>query len=170
MAIQRTLVVVAIALTSLVAPAAPARAQAIEESFRTDVEELLRMTGAAQLGAQFVNVMYGQILEDLKRSQPNAPVRMLELIRQVLEEEFTKAFAGPDFTSRTVAIYAKHFTQADVRGLLIFYRSDVGQKVIKVMPTVLQESMALGQQWGQEIMPGVMSTLEQRLRSEGFIK
>ena len=169
MAIQRTPVAVTCALVCLFTPGRAA-AQAIDPSYRADTEELLRMTGAAQLGAQFVNIMYGQILEDLKQSQPNAPTRMLEVIRQVLEEEFNRAFSGPDFISRTVAIYARHFTHEDVRGLLTFYRSELGRKVIGVMPSVLQESMAVGQQWGQEIMPGVMGTLEQRLRSEGFIK
>ena len=169
MAIQRTVLVVACAVVCLVVPGRVA-AQTVDEAYRADAEELLRMTGAAQLGSQFVNVMYGQILEDLKRSQPNVPTRMLDVIRQVLEEEFSSAFAGPDFTSRTVAIYAKHFTHDDVRGLLTFYRSALGRKVISVMPTVLQESMAVGQQWGQEIMPGVMAKLEQRLRSEGLIK
>jgi hypothetical protein len=38
------------------------------------------------------------------------------------------------------------------------------------MPTVMQESSLAGQAWGKEMMPGILATLERRLRAEGLIK
>jgi len=69
-----------------------------------------------------------------------------------------------------VPVYAKYFTQDDIRGMLAFYESPVGKKMIQTMPAVVQDSMAVGQRWGQTVMPRVIATLQQRLRAEGFIK
>jgi hypothetical protein len=148
-----------------------AHAQALDESFRTDIEKLLEVTGSSQLGTQMASLVSRQILEGLKQSQPDIPTRMIELAQQVLDEEFAKAFTGPDsLTSRIVAVYAKHFTQADVRGLLAFYGTDLGKKVIAALPIIFQESAAAGQEWSAQHMPEIMATFERRLRLEGLPK
>ena len=96
---------------------------------------------------------------------------MIEVTQQVLDEEFAKAFTGPDsMASGLVAVYAKHFTQAEVRELLAFYGTDLGKKAIAALPLIAQESAAVGQAWSAQHMPEVMATLERRLRAEGFLK
>ena len=159
-----------ILLVGLATSGQPAGAQTVDGAFRSDIEQLLEVTGSAQIGAQFANMMTAQMLEGLKQSQPSVPDVWFEVARQVLDEEFTKAFASGGLTSRLVSIYAKHLTPNDVKGLLTFYRSDLGRKVIGVMPTVMQESSLAGQEWGREMMPGILATLERRLRAEGLIK
>ena len=49
-----------------------------------------------------------------------------------------------------VPVYQKHFTAEDIDGLLKFYRSPLGQKVITQMPATMAEGMQIGKQWGQE--------------------
>jgi hypothetical protein len=117
------------------------------------------------------SLMSRQVLDGLKRSQPNIPDRMIELAKQVLDEEFAKAFTGPDsLTSRVAGVYAKHFTQEEVRGLLAFYGTDLGKKVISIMPIILQESVAVGQEWSAQHMPEIIATLQKRLQSENLSK
>jgi len=162
--------VCSVLLVGLAMSARPAGAQTVDATFRSDIEQLLDVTGSAQVGAQFARMMTGQMLEGMKQSQPNVPAAWFDVARQVFDEEFTKAFASGELTSRLVLIYAKHLTPDDVKGLLTFYRSDVGRKVIGVMPTIMQESSVAGQQWGKELMPGILATLERRLRAEGLLK
>ena len=149
----------------------PANAQALDESFRTDIEKLLEVTGASQVGAQMASIVVRQVLEGLKRSQPDIPDRQIELAQQVLDEEFAKAFKGPDtLTARVVGVYARHFTQEEVRGLLAFYGTTLGKKVISAMPILVQESSVVGQEWSAEHMPEIMATLQKRLQSAGLSK
>ena len=148
-----------------------ASAQVVDESFRTDIEKLLEVTGSKQLGIQMASLVGRQVFDGLRQSQPDIPARAIEVVQGVLDEEFAKAFTGPDsMTPGLVAVYAKHFTQAEVRGLLAFYGTDLGRKVVKTLPIIVQESAAVSQAWSAQHMPAIMSNLERRLRAEGFLK
>jgi len=153
----------------LFAPAA--RAQVLDDSFRADIERLMEVTGSSQLGTQMASLLSRQVLDGLKRSQPDIPSRIIDLAQQVLDEEFAKAFTGPDsMTPRLVAVYARHFTQQEVRGLIAFYGTDLGKKVITVMPMIIQESAVVGQEWSAQHMPDILATLRKRLQSETLSK
>jgi hypothetical protein len=157
---------------SLLLDVQPATGQALDESFRLDIEKLLEVTNSSQIGVQTARLMSEQILAGLKNSRPDIPDRVIEIAKEVLDSELSKMFAGPDgLQARIVSIYGKHFTHEDVRGLLAFYSTDLGKKAIGVMPVVVQEAAAAGQQWAQQHLPGIKSALESRLRSEGlFVK
>ena len=145
--------------------------QALDAPFRSDVETLLAVTGSAELGRQAMSIFSAQLLSGLKQSQPDIPDRALEIAKQVFDSEFAKAFAGPDsLADQVVFVYARHFTHEDIRGLLAFYSTELGKKMITSMPLVLQEGAAAGQQWAEKQMPQVLTVLQSRLRAEGFIK
>jgi hypothetical protein len=63
---------------------------------------------------------------------------------------------------RMVPIYQSHFTADDVTGLLKFYRSPLGQKVITQMPITMAEGMKIGQQWGRERGEAMIRQLQQK--------
>jgi hypothetical protein len=148
-----------------------ANGQTIDPSFRSDIQKLMEVTGSAQLGAQAASLFTGQVLDSLKKAQPSIPDREMALVKQVLDEQFAEAFAGPDSLSeQLVLIYANHFTHDDVRGLLTFYSTELGKKVIATTPVIFQEGAAAGQKWAQSQMPRVTAILQARLRAEGFIK
>ena len=62
-----------------------------------------------------------------------------------------------------VAVYSRSFNADELRGLLQFYGSPLGKRLIEVQPTLLRESSQVGQQWGQRI--GV--EIGQKLAAEG---
>ena len=136
-----------------------------------DIERLLEVTGSAKSGALMSNLVAGQMLDSLRKSRPDISEKAIAVTKEVLEAEFMKAFEGPGgMMSRLVAIYARHFTHEDVIGLLGFYESDLGKKMIDVMPLLIQESMAAGQEWAMENMPRIRATLELRLNAEGLVR
>ncbi|MEP6897206.1 MAG: DUF2059 domain-containing protein [Rhodanobacter sp.] len=68
---------------------------------------------------------------------------------------------------RMVPIYQKHFSSGDVDGLLKFYRSPLGQKVIVEMPLTMAEGMKVGQQWGADRGHLMIQRLQQRGSLDG---
>lgn len=48
-------------------------------------------------------------------------------------------------------IYDRHFTADELRQLIAFYRTPIGQKLIAEQPAIAQDAMAAGQQWGQRL-------------------
>ena len=68
-----------------------------------------------------------------------------------------------DLEDRVIVVYDHHFSTAEVRQLLAFYRTPVGQKMLAEQPALFQESMAAGKEWGRRIGMAV----GQQLAAEG---
>ena len=147
-----------------------ARAQTPDPEFRADIEQLLDATGAAKMGAQMGALIGNSFLAELKRSNPDIPDRAVTIVRDVMDAEMSKMYAGPNgIMPDMVDLYAKHFTHEDVIALLAFYRSPVGQKTIEAMPLLLQEGAVIGQRWMQMEMPNIANAVHQRLQTEGLV-
>jgi hypothetical protein len=73
---------------------------------------------------------------------------------------FIDAKGAQELTERMVPIYQRHFSAADIEGLLKFYRSPLGKKVITEMPATMAEGMQLGQEWGRERAQAMLAELQ----------
>ncbi len=103
------------------------------------VLELMKVTGASEMGKQ----MMQQMMPSLKKMTPQVP--------ESFWTDFMKEVNPDQMTALVVPIYKKHFTEEDLRQIIQFYNSPVGKKTIQQMPQIMQESIAVGQQWGQEL-------------------
>ncbi len=65
----------------------------------------------------------------------------------------------------TIEIYRKTFTEAEIDGMLKFYKSEIGQSTLKKLPAIMQESMKMSQTLVKEMMPKIQA-LSADLRSE----
>jgi hypothetical protein len=61
-----------------------------------------------------------------------------------------------------VPIYKKYYTHDEIKDLIKFYKTPIGQKTISVMPSVTQDAMAAGQTWGQEIAMKVLEKMKEK--------
>ena len=159
-------------LCLLAAPAfaPPASAQTADAAIKAEIARLLEMTGTAQIAVQVANTVSGQILEGV-RSNPSIPPRAIDVAKEVLQAEFKALMASPVSLIASIGdIYAKYFTIDDIKGLIAFYSSDLGKKLIATLPNLMQESMQAGQQWAAREMPRIQRALEERLQQEGLIK
>jgi uncharacterized protein len=159
----------AIAQTLGQAAAAARKAPAVDPALRADIEKLMVITGVADLGAQMANQVSDAFLSGFKQTQNVVPPRALEIVREVLTAEFSQFFAGAEVRDKQIALYAKYFTHADIKGLIAFYETDLGRKAIANMPSLMREGGEIGQQWAQGAMPKILQTLESRLKAEGLI-
>ncbi|MDR0717282.1 MAG: DUF2059 domain-containing protein [Azoarcus sp.] len=77
--------------------------------------------------------------------------RMRQKMVTALKEEMSWESFEPDF----IAMYKRNFTEEEVKGMLEFYRSKVGQAMIGKMPVVMQESMKMAQDKMQRVLPRI---------------
>lgn len=140
----------------------------VDPAIRADIERLMEVTGATALATQMASSVSDALFNSFKQTQSAVPPRMIEVVKEVLNAEFAKAFAGSDMRDR-LALYARHFTHEDVRALLAFYQTDIGKKAISVMPTLTREGSEIGQEWAKANMPRVLQALQTRLKAEGFV-
>ena len=60
--------------------------------------------------------------------------------------------------------HPKYFDEADLQGMIDFFVSPLGRKLLREQPAIQQESFAVGQEWGQEMG----RRIAQRLREKGY--
>ena len=76
--------------------------------------------------------------EQLKKTTLDTIGRITRRVDELFEKEFDMTQAVAELS---VPIYDKHFTEPELRDLIAFYRSPVGQKVITKMPELMTEMM-----------------------------
>lgn len=145
-----------------------ATAQAIDPAFSKDVVKLLEVNGSAAMAQQLGSLMASQLIEVIRKSQPDMPPRVGEIIIDVLRS--TIASNMSTLFVRMVPMYAKHFTHDEVTTLLAFYESGVGKKSVALAPIMMQEGSEIGQAWADGLEPGFRAELEKRFKAEGLIK
>jgi uncharacterized protein len=74
---------------------------------------------------------------------------------------------GQEIVDATARYYASHFTEAELKQILGFYQSPVGQKMLVDEPRALDESMAYAGSWGDNLSIEVMSKLRAEMKKRG---
>jgi hypothetical protein len=65
------------------------------------------------------------------------------------------------------ALYARTFTGDEMRQVTAFYRTPIGQKFLDQMPALMQESMTIGNTFGQAIAAELRDRMIEELRKRG---
>lgn len=147
-----------------VAPALSSAASTAPASAAT-VERLLRaMDMERTLNATFDQV--GQIAEGMAaqagirpRDREAFDLYMKRVNEVVREEASWNQLKGP-----MVEIYARHYTEAEVQGLVSFYESPLGRSMVAKTPAVMQDSAAMTQAMMKRVMPR-LAALAKELRA-----
>ncbi|MGW8391147.1 DUF2059 domain-containing protein [Pseudoduganella sp. HUAS MS19] len=155
---------IAFAVAGFAFAAAVQAAPASEASIR----ELMETTGArANMATSLQNLAKAlpQVLrmraETMARNNPklNDEQRKAELanverrmpaITAALQKDLNDPKLVDELYKQVVPLYARHFTQEDVKALTAFYRSPVGKKSLEVMPVLMGESAQAAQKLVQE--------------------
>jgi uncharacterized protein len=64
-------------------------------------------------------------------------------------------------------IYASHFTEAELKQMLVFYQSPIGQKMIIEEPKALDESMANAGKWADNLSLEVIDSMRAEMKKRG---
>lgn len=166
----RVAVVAVVVLLGLYAPPA-ARAQEVDAQTRAAIELLMNLTNTKSLPQQMAGMASQQVVDGLKRTQPGLPEQANQIVRDVLNLEFAKMMDGEGgIHGDLVAIYAKHFTLDELKGMIAFYQTPVGRKAISELPMLAQETTAAAVRWSQANAGRIMGSIQDRLRAEGMVK
>ena len=68
---------------------------------------------------------------------------------------------------KIAAIYAAKFSAAELREVSNFYKGPTGQKFVAQLPSIMQESMTVGQQFGQQLAGELQQRMMEELRKKG---
>ncbi|MGB3744098.1 MAG: DUF2059 domain-containing protein [Xanthobacteraceae bacterium] len=72
-----------------------------------------------------------------------------------------------ELLDRAARIYATHFSEPELKQLLSFYQSPLGQKVIDEEPKALDESMAMAGSWADDFSQDVINKMRAEMKKRG---
>ncbi|HUC54339.1 MAG TPA: DUF2059 domain-containing protein [Candidatus Cybelea sp.] len=112
----------------------------VDPAKEADIRSLMELVGARDLVADGENTAVEQAREKLLATIPNSDKG--QAFVNAFAAGYQKKFDVDQVTDQLVAIYDKHFTDDEIKGLLQFYGSPLGQKVASEMPKIGRETQA----------------------------
>jgi len=121
--------------------AAPAQTNsAIDPTKEADIRSLMELVGARDAVQDGARSALEQSREKLLSTVPNSDKG--QAFVNAFAASYQKKFDADLVTNQLVGIYDKHFTEDEIKGLLQFYGSQLGQKVAAEMPKITRELQA----------------------------
>jgi hypothetical protein len=120
--------------------ASPQPNSSIDPAKEADIRSLMELVGARDLVQDGANTAIEQSREKLLATVPNNDKG--QAFVNAFAFSYQKKFDVNQVTNQLVAIYDKHFTDDEIKGLLQFYGSPLGQKVAAEMPKIGRETQA----------------------------
>jgi hypothetical protein len=129
----------------------------IDPQLKSDIQHLLVTMKGQQSAETGVRSTFEALRPQLEASLPHTANR--DKIIDAYEEKLVDLVRSPSFQEGIVAIYAKHFTDAEVKALDQFFETPSGQHFIQELPGVVNESAQLGQQAATDSIPRILNEL-----------
>lgn len=126
------------------------RAEDEDEAKDKKVRKLLALTGECVDASKVCR----EAMKDSKNTSP-------EFVKR-----FSKAANAKAFEDMFAPIYAKHFTDEDLDGMIAFYESPAGKKVVKQRLAIQKEAGDVGRAWGAKMGAKIFAELQKEGQEE----
>jgi len=117
-------------------------------------DECLNLTGvqkAADMAVAQMSQVYDQLLGKIEMSekQKQRAVELQNKLQQLILDELNWEKIKTEY----IMLYANTYTIEELKGMIQFYGSEVGQSIMQKLPIVTQKSMLMIQEKMQAIIP-----------------
>ena len=119
-----------------------------------DIIKLLRISGSDKMADQMMTAMIPQFQQIV----PGIP--------DVFWVKIVEKTNADDLIYMIVPIYSKHYTHDEIRQMIAFYESPIGRRLVEVTPFITQESMEVGQKWGEQLGHDIVNEMIR----EGYLR
>lgn len=156
---------VALALIGLARPgAAQSPASAPSPGALLLAKQIVELKGARQLFTPLVRGVVEKVKDQFMQTN-FMWAKDLNEVAASLEKDYAPRV--DELVDMSARIYASHFTEAELKQLLAFYQSPVGRKAITEEPKALDESMAGGGNWGDNLSDEVLVKMREEMKKRG---
>ena len=129
-----------------------AMVSAQEQEAKKPAEELLELMKFKQIMKDTANAGFASFLNQLrKQGFPEAGVKE---VAEAADVYFDQVASDPDLKKAMVELYEKEFTQDEIKELVVFYRTPLGQKALQKLPALSQAGAKLGEKYANKHQAG----------------
>jgi hypothetical protein len=140
--------------------AASAQTNSIDPAKEADIRSLMELVGAHDLVQDGASTAIEQAREKLLATVPNNDKG--QAFVNAFAASYQKKFDVDQVTDQLVAVYDKHYTDDEIKGLLQFYGSPLGQKVAAEMPKINREIQAAIRSTGTKAAKEALAEMKQQ--------
>jgi uncharacterized protein len=133
---------------------------AIDPDKEADIRSLMELVGARDMVQDGVNSSTEQYREKLLATVPNNEKGQAFI--SAFADAYQKKLDVDQLTGQLVTVYDQHFTSEEVKGLLQFYGSPLGQKVAAEMPKISREIQARSRAAGAKAAKEALQALKEQ--------
>lgn len=151
---KRLSVVLAVLVIVMVGVSCLAAGQ-ITDSHRQAAEELLVAMGMERTLEDSINSTLSMQLQQMPQLAQYEDV-MRAFLYKYMSWEYLK--------EHIVQLYAEEFTEAELREITAFYRTETGKKLIELTPALMNKAMAIGQRAVEEHLPELQQMVLQKMQ------
>jgi uncharacterized protein len=119
-------------------------------------------------GNAFFDPIIPGVIESVKSSfVPTNPQLSRELneVAGLLRKDYDSKRA--EILDNVTHIFAQHFTEQELKGMTAFYKTPLGQKMLKEEPAAIEESLKSTQQWANAFSETVMARFRSEMLKKG---
>jgi hypothetical protein len=139
-------------------PAVVAPAPKIDPVKEADIRKLLEISGNSKLAEDMVKTSAEQLRTSLLKSLPEGE-RSQKILDSFLRR-YKARFTSEQLTALIIPIYDKNLSDEDIKGLIEFYLSPLGQRAVKALPLIARESQQAGFDFGQKVVQQVIKDMQ----------
>ena len=129
--------------------AAPPAARQIDPAKEADIRELMEVAGMKATVMRMISAMEQNMRPMFERSLPPGEYR-----ERLVQLFFEKLHANSDpehILNLVVPVYAQNLSDDDIKGLIQFYKTPLGQKWVSVQPKLESEIAPAARSWGEQV-------------------
>lgn len=157
---------VMITLSACACAASASGANAISPAKRADIVKLIHTTGAMNIGLHMGTALADQLIANLRRTHPDISDLAIRDIQQACSALINRPATQAKLLDDTVKIYAKYYSDADIKGMIRFYSTPLGKKIVKTIPEIAQQSMAAGEDAFKPLQGELIDLIRQYLQRD----
>jgi hypothetical protein len=121
----------------------------VDPAKEVDIRRLLELNGAKTSLVQSFNEMSKDMKPVLTNALPAGDYR--EKLIDLFLAKFTAKENMQQFLDLAVPVYDRNFSRDEIRSLIEFYQTPLGQKTISVLPKLTVELQEEGRKWGETL-------------------
>jgi hypothetical protein len=149
---------------SIMGPVAQAQQQPSAAALAT-AKEIVGVTGASTLFNPLISGVIEQAKLLLLQQNPTLS-KPLNEIADKLRADMAPRFN--ELVSELARQYATRFTEQELKDLLAFDKSPLGQKLQAEQPTIVDSTMQFAQTWGNTMSDEVIAKMRDELKKKGY--
>jgi len=136
--------------------AAPGANEKVDPAKAAAIRRLMDLTQTSKLGDNVASYFTGRVRTVMSQ---NLPSDRLSQFMDTFSKRFSEKVPSESITNAVIPIYSHYFTMEDIQGLITFYESPLGQRVVKLLPQVERDTQNTSLDMGNKAALEVLQSM-----------